>query len=174
MKHAEQKIIEVKVIFNKDYNQYVLDKVNIYTVVYENKTYLYAKTNGTDELTAYHKERHYWRSVIPVVDFINREFKTSDVNTTNFVLVDRTNIDVANEFIDRFKIVEDKKITLKRNIHNAKRQLAGRVQTKKFWEERLKESEARIAESTTSVNEMEAIIEDLENKLKKLEAKEIM
>ena len=174
MKHAEQKIIEVKVVFNKEYNQYVLNKVNIYTVVYENKTYLYAKTNGTDELTSYRKDRHYWRSVIPVADFINMEFKTADVNTTKFVLVDRTNISVANEFIDKFKIVEDKKITLKRNIDNAKRQLEGRVQTKKFWEKRLKESEAKIIESTTSVNEMEAIVEELENKLKKLEAKEIM
>lgn len=174
MKHAEQKIIEVKIIFNKDYNQYVLDKVNIYTVVYENKTYLYAKTNGSDELKAYHKERPYWPSVIPAMDFINREFKASDVGITKFVLVDRTNISVVNEFIDRFKIVEDKKITLKRNIHDAKRQLAGRVQTQKFWEERLKEDKDRIAKSTTSVNEMEAIIEDLENKLKKLEAKEIM
>ena len=174
MKHAEQKIIEVKVIFNKDYNRYVLNKVNIYTVVYENKTYLYAKTNGTDELTSYRKDRHHWRSVIPVADFINMEFKTADVNTTKFVLVDRTNISVANEFIDRLKIVEDKKTTLKRNIDNAKRQLEGWVQTKKFWEKHLKESETRIAESTTSINEMGAIVEELENKLKKLEAKEIM
>ena len=174
MKHAEQKIIEVKVVFNKDYNQYVLNKTNIYTVVYENKTYLYAKTNGTDELTPYSKDRHYWKSVIPVADFINMKFRTADVNTTKFVLVDRTNINVANEFIDRFKIVEDKKITLKRNIDNAKRRLEGCIQTKKFWEERLKEDEDRIAKSTTSVNEMEAIIEELENKLKKLEAKEIM
>lgn len=174
MKHAEQKIIEVKVVFNKEYNRYVLNKVNIYTVVYENKTYLYAKTNGTDELTVYRKDRHYWLSVIPVADFINMEFKTADVNTTKFVLVDRTNISVANEFIDRFKIVEDKKITLKRNIDDAKRRLEGCIQTKKFWEERLKENENKIAESTTSVNEMEAIVEELENKLKKLEAEEIM
>lgn len=110
MKHAEQKIIEVKVVFNKDYNQYVLNKANIYTVVYENKTYLYAKTNGTDELTSYKKDWHYWRFVIPVADFINMEFKPADVNTTKFVLVDRTNIGVVNGFIDRFKIVEDKKL----------------------------------------------------------------
>ena len=174
MKHAEQKIIEVKVVFNNDYNQYVLDKVNIYTVVYENKTYLYAKTNGTDELTSYKKDGHYWKSVIPVADFINMEFRTADVNMTKFVLVNRTNIGVANEFIDRFKIVEDKKITLKRNIDNAKHELERRILTKKFWEERLKESENGIAESTIIVNEMEAIIEELENKLKKLEAKEIM
>lgn len=174
MKHAEQKIIEVKIVFNEEYNQYVLNKTNIYTVVYENKIYLYAKTNGTDELTSYRKDRHHWRSVIPVADFINMEFRTADVNTTKFVLVDRTNISVANEFIDKFKIVEDKKTTLKRNIDNAKHQLEGWVQTKKFWEKHLKESETRIAESTTSVNEMEAIIEELENKLKKLEAKEIM
>lgn len=174
MKHAEQKIIEVKIVFNEEYNQYVLNKTNIYTVVYENKTYLYAKTNGTDELTAYGKDRLYWRSVISVADFINMEFKTADVDTTKFVLVDRTNIDVANEFIDRFKIVEDKKITLKRNIDNAKHELEVRILNKKFWEERLKESENGIAKSTTSVNEMEAIIEELENRLKKLEAKEIM
>ena len=174
MKHAEQKIIEVKVVFNNDYNQYVLDKVNIYTVVYENKTYLYAKTNGTDELTAYNKDRHYWKSVIPVADFINMKFRTADINMTKFVLVNRTNIGVANEFIDRFKIVEDKKITLKRNIDNAKHKLERRILTKKFWEERLKESENGIAESTIIVNEMEAIIEELENKLKKLEAKEII
>ena len=160
MKHADQKVIEVKVI--QQSGKIYLDKINVYTVVYSNKTYVYAKAPGTDSLEYFFVNQGSWRSIILPDQFFSLNFGYRDAGRKFFILVDRTNINVINEYISKYIFKEDSKEVLKREIKNIKYSIE--------CNDSIIRNNKRLVESKQKENEsIEKNTEELLNRLSSLE-----
>lgn len=170
MKHADQKIIEVKVTQHN--GKIYLDKINVYTVVYTNKSYVYAKTPGTDSLNYFHTDQTYWRSICLPDKFFRFNFDYTDVGRTIFILVDRTNINVVNEYISKYIFKEDSREVLKREIKNIKSSIErndSTIRNNKRWAESKQKENESIEKHT---EELLSRLSCLEETLKKFEEKD--